>query len=713
MSYIINSTNPFVSIKLTTKGREQLAKGALNWSYFALGDSELNYDREILVDENPTNVTLSGASYILRPMDSQPNIKSFITTNLSEPLNTLNNSDIKVIKAIVNNEATERGFFSRTATTFTTLTSSTYVIGTTTIDNSILTGGTTLLLNTVSTSGVTRSVGDYVLIKLANDRTTGQTINTNSEAIPHLWYKVQSNSPTYLTVDRLLPNYSGNTGSTSQIIFYNSAEVYSAFGSGTTTSYWDTGTLSFDSCCDVSCGSVPVWNMNQVWCENLAGITGSTFEDYTKFGSYRYLGTKNPYLEYLCESTGTTTNFNCNGPGLSFPDSVSKSIAIFHYTNNTISNFYGELFFIDNTQSKTVKLHFPDLMYHRRNYSTGSGTSMGMTFLASGSTQLIGTSQIEYIDLIEDVTLIPSGSVPQVIGKVFPQLKMITIHDDEIVAALSFKGNRNWTLPPLSAVLSSPTGGTSTGLLQVGDTMYLSYLLDNENYTGLTTSLPCQNYVKITNTTSSAKDISFKIDSTDLLPYMRKVETGSYDGRGFYAHKFKLVYQIVSDVDTRPTTDLWKVYDFTTNALTTNTNETINPVSLENQIPSTNGFVANTIINSGASTFDLTHLLSMTPNSSPTNLQFGDERFFYGNLETYIGATIYKSLIGLNINSSYFNTTTNPTRSTDPSTNPATIRVSEIGVYDNNKNLVMIGKLNTPVKLTPNNSIMIELSMDF
>jgi hypothetical protein len=36
--------------------------------------------------------------------------------------------------------------------------------------------------------------------------------------------------------------------------------------------------------------------------------------------------------------------------------------------------------------------------------------------------------------------------------------------------------------------------------------MYLSYLLDNENYTGLTTSLPCQNYVKITNTTSSAKD---------------------------------------------------------------------------------------------------------------------------------------------------------------------------------------------------------------
>jgi hypothetical protein len=46
MSYIINNTNPFVSIKLTEIGREKLASGSLNFSFWAIGDSEINYDRE-------------------------------------------------------------------------------------------------------------------------------------------------------------------------------------------------------------------------------------------------------------------------------------------------------------------------------------------------------------------------------------------------------------------------------------------------------------------------------------------------------------------------------------------------------------------------------------------------------------------------------------------------------------------------------------------
>ena len=54
MSYIIKSTSPFVSIKLTEMGRENLSKGQLNFSYWAIGDSEINYEREAIVDANPT-----------------------------------------------------------------------------------------------------------------------------------------------------------------------------------------------------------------------------------------------------------------------------------------------------------------------------------------------------------------------------------------------------------------------------------------------------------------------------------------------------------------------------------------------------------------------------------------------------------------------------------------------------------------------------------
>ena len=89
MSYIINNNDPFISIKLTQIGREQLAKGSLNFSYWAIGDSEINYERENVVDNNPSDITLSAITKIMRPFDKQPNIKSFITTGASDPLNTL------------------------------------------------------------------------------------------------------------------------------------------------------------------------------------------------------------------------------------------------------------------------------------------------------------------------------------------------------------------------------------------------------------------------------------------------------------------------------------------------------------------------------------------------------------------------------------------------------------------------------------------------
>ena len=103
----------------------------------------------------------------------------------------------------------------------------------------------------------------------------------------------------------------------------------------------------------------------------------------------------------------------------------------------------------------------------------------------------------------------------------------------------------------------------------------------------------------------------------------------------------------------------------------------------------------------------------MAPKTFPEDLQFGDERFFYGNIEAYIGATIYKTLFPITINSGEFIATTNPTRSTNPSTNPPDITISEVGIYDSNKNLVIIGKLSKPTKLIVGNTIMIELSMDF
>jgi len=713
MSYIINNTDAYVNSKLTELGRQKLAQGTLNFSFWAIGDSEINYDREAILDANPSDVTLSAQTRILRPKDKQSDIKSWIhtgsTTDTTNPLQPMTASNIKTMKLVVNNEATERGFFSGDSTSgFITLTDTPYSLGTGTVSDTTISGGTSLVIGTATT----RNVGDNILLKLSNDTIGMVATNTNLEPIPHLWYKIQATSADTITVDRELPNMNGSGGTTIQYVVYAGGEVDTTFGSSNSTSYWDSGTLSFDNTTNVSCSDVPVWNMNNIWCEDLAGITGNTYEGHEYFGSYPFLGQKNPLFEYSCSSLeDPDTTLKCEG--LSELDNVNKSIAIIHYTNNTISNFYGEFFHIDNDNNKTVKLHLPDLMYHRRYFTGGTADKMGMSFLASGDTKYVGTSNMEYVDLIEDPSFLMSGTTPSVVGKVFPQLKIVVIDDEEIVAAMSYKSNRNWTLPQLATTLANPTGNTSTGLLIQNETMYVTYSLENTTGNGLTSSLACQKYAKITNQTSVPKDVEFRIDGTGLLPYMRKIEDIGYDGRGFYGYELKVLYQIVQNEDDRPDPSAWKVYDYTSSQLTVTSGETIAPDILENQSPITNDFVIDTIKDSGSTIYDITQILGMAPVMTPEILQFGDERFFYGNLETYIGATIFKTIFDLRINSGQFVATTNETRSTDASTNPPDIRVSEVGIYDSDNDLVVIGKLSKPIKLEAGNTVMIELSMDF
>lgn len=725
MSYIINNTSAFVNIKLTEVGRQKLAQGQLNFSSWAIGDSEINYDRESNFDLS-SSITyggpLSGTSKILRPVDQQPDIRYFVTANSNnnENLNNLSANQIRTIKAIVNNEATERGFFTPNSnhTVFTTKTGDDYTKYFGTISGSSITGGTTLVID----SGSTYTVGDYVLLKIGNDTVGSQVVNGNTTPTPHLWYKIQSSGTTVspgdtLTLDRELPNINSTTATTEYII-YTSNEVYNGFGSENTTPYWNSNILDFSSCCDISCSDVPVWNMNNVWCENLAGMTGSSInnttstpnESYDKFGSNEYAGQKYPYFSYKCSGDAENDNDICATPGESVIDNVKKSISILHYTNNTISNYYGEYFFIDGDNNKSLKLHLPDLMYHRRNYSTESGTTMGMTFIATGTTKLITDSEIKYVDLIEEPTMV--SDTPRVVGKVFTQLKTVVFDDDEIVAAMSYKSNRNWTLPSLAANMVSSANGVNNGVLDSNETMYLTYSFENNTNTGLTTTLPCQYYTKITNNTSNSKDIQFRLSDIDLLPYMRKEEKSGYDGMGFSVREFKLLYQIVSEINDRPLSDGWKVYDFTSSGITTNPSETIDPKLLENQNPTANDFLIDTNIVTGSTTFSIIDSLSMAPNNNTDLLQFGDERFFYGNLETYIGATIYKTIFNLDIDGDDFKRTGNPTRD-NSSVNDPDIRVSEIGIYDTTGSLIMIGKLSKPVTLESGKTIMLELSMDF
>ena len=96
----------------------------------------------------------------------------------------------------------------------------------------------------------------------------------------------------------------------------------------------------------------------------------------------------------------------------------------------------------------------------------------------------------------------------------------------------------------------------------------------------------------------------------------------------------------------------------------------------------------------------------MPETGEPTKLNFGDEYFFYGNIQTGIVATIYDMRYAINLVNTQFLTSTNPTYS--PSGNKY---ITEIGLYNSNKELMVISKLSSPT--LRDGSQQYNISLDF
>jgi hypothetical protein len=128
---------------------------------------------------------------------------------------------------------------------------------------------------------------------------------------------------------------------------------------------------------------------------------------------------------------------------------------------------------------------------------------------------------------------------------------------------------------------------------------------------------------------------------------------------------------------------------------------------LEDQNPIINDFILTNVRYTGASIFDLSYLGLPTIAQSDV-LNFGDERFMYGNINTWIGARIFKTIFNMTVDGNYYTTTDNPTKDT-----ATTLYFNEVAIYDNVGDLVIIGKFSTPIKLAPGLTVGVELTLDF
>lgn len=668
MSFINSKTSAFIYAKLTETGRKLLAGGALTYNFWTCGDSEIDYG----FDSN--TFTLDGNS-IIAPKDENPNVKYPISATLSGSVfNTL--PAITPTPQVVTNVAKTRGFFTGTTQI---LNGKFKASGTTT--TSALTGGTNIFL-TINQGLV--SNGDVVLIIIKNPQQTGLTVTIPTVPTASLFYQVLNTSApsgaTVFTLERNLPVFNSGTTSIQAFVFPSGDTINNFYGSASTIPYWNDNTLSFDSTTTISAGDVMVWNFSAVFTEDIAGINTLTYEGVTNFNSKKYAGTK----ELL--------NYTSQLP-------TQKSIGIIHYSNNNISNNYGE-----ELKSGTFILSLPSILWHKSAPAGGSGTGnvIGLTLSAKTTGLNITSNSVAYnttsIPFILPYDNLVDGN-GNIVGKVFYTLKMAIIEDEELVMALTYKSNRNWTLPTLNGSFAAAVSD-GQGLIPANNECHVTYLLANESGIGLTTGIHCQNYLKIGRggTAQNNIKVNFPINQ---LPYLKT--TFNING-GFTANKLYLLVQNTL-IGQRPISSNWTKIDVTSMINGYTSGALINANNLEGS-----SFIIDLATFNGGSIYDVTGIIGAATTAQPTRMQFGDETFAFANIDTQIQAIAYKSSFVFSLPSSQFNNSVNPTYNI---TSNSTIYISEVGIYNNLNQLVAMGKISNPIAKTNTDTIQIQLDIDF
>ncbi len=670
-SYLQPEPLTYINIKLTDIGRQKLSLGQLTFSSAVISDAETNYgiDRTGQYD-------FSCGNRILSPIDVQPLVSVNYDGSLPVTLQSVG-SATQFATASTNSV----GFFSGASNNW--LVDSGLTFGYSVISYSSQTpdGSSSILM----TGGTYFPAGDELMFVIWNTTQNSATTYSDSGLIlsanPSVsnWYRVLSanTGTSIVTLDRPLPNFGSTNPASSQKIntyFYpfNGPESY--YGSASSV-------------------DTRVWNMNIVRTSSEIG-TDSTISGYTTYGSIEFNGTKQ-YLGFSAET---------------------KNFGIIHYTNNYTGNTYAE-----QLLEGTVVIDIPYLMWHRSNANTGEAMTWGLTLTdAYGPTVFDNVLQSSYRPLRDG-----NSNTSLEVGRVYHKFKIIIITDQELLQALTYKSNRNYTLPKLtldtSLIPKYPLSvSEASGLLKTGYTYFVTYIAENE-YTassgysyGYPVTMPCAYYSQIDGAVDSSGNpeylkVNFPINS---FPYMRSSSgMDTFSGTGWNANKVQL---LVNEVNTTtypfaqagsiPNEDWRLISTASGNGIYSGGTSTIDPLQLQ-------GFtytISQQDYDSGT-TYSMAGAYSAFTQNMDL-LTFGDEYMFYGNIKTGIKATIYKTILTVLAPDTQFNSTLNPTFDGLYDTD---IYITEIGVLDLDGNLVAVGKPTEPIKKNASKYLAIQLEIDF
>jgi len=181
-------------------------------------------------------------------------------------------------------------------------------------------------------------------------------------------------------------------------------------------------------------------------------------------------------------------------------------------------------------------------------------------------------------------------------------------------------------------------------------------------------------------------------------------------GTGFTAHKIYALIQVISNAnysslaDVKPIASGWTYIDITNQVVGHIAGNLLTRTELQNTIFK--------IPLSGYTSFSAYTLSYLNyPSALPVaddELCFGDEIYFFGNVTTEIHADVFTTDLSVSLLLNEFNSSTNATWD-----GVSSVAISEVGIYDINKNLVAVGKLNDPITKDSTISRTIVFDIDF
>lgn len=666
MSFNLNRSTTFINVKLTDAGRRKLSLGQLSFKKAVLSDREINYgiDRTAFYDIVNNRV--------LAPADYHPDMNPF---NLDgSTAITLQPENVVSAKQFYTADTPSTGFFSGAPDSWTIEASKYKGKG------SIVYGSNTagfVPTNEITISGYSPEVGDLMFVPWVPPQ-YGSTYMSASNAIPSgtpanaLWYRILSGTTNPYALDRPLPRYAA--GVTVGAFFYPYNGIESYYGSATTQ-------------------DVKMWNMNIVRTESMAGTddTQTDISGYTRYGSIQFNGTKH-YFGFREET---------------------PAVGFIHYTNEFTGNTYGEQLI-----EESIQMFIPMIMWHKTAANNGAATRWGVSLFDSyGDTIYDSVSQTTYRELRDGI-----ASTSTVVGRVYHRLKMIVITDQELLTVLSYKSDRNYTLPAPSVNLTTQpkaplTVSQATGLCRKGYTYFVSYVTESDSYNstdsfGHPDGAHCGYIQKIDgavdiNGNPQFLQVTFPSNS---FPYMRSGDL-STSGHGWNSQYVQL---LVSEQLTTDGYDVGSVPPRSWKRISTKASggngiyrasddgdATIDPLKLNGHT-----FVVSVQDYNSGTTYTIASGLTANQNT----LNFGNESFFHGVIDLQIFATNYKSIITVLATNNLVNSSSNDTFDSAEDDNTY---ITEVAILDETDQVVAVGKPTYPVKKSSGRYLAFQLEIDF